>query len=84
MQRLVMPMRWSVSQPLMAVAKRRGLAMEAFAASIASDAAWVEKIVRPQNAASLITVHLPVRACSSSLLDQLLPACLLGGSGSSK
>ena len=48
MQRLVMPMRWSVSQPLMAVAKRRGLAMEAFAASIASDAAWVEKIVRPQ------------------------------------
>lgn len=27
---------------------RRGLAMEAFAASIQSDAAWVEKIVRDQ------------------------------------
>jgi hypothetical protein len=48
MRRLVMPMRWPVSQSLMAIAKRRGLAMEAFAASIASDAAWVQKIVRSQ------------------------------------
>jgi len=36
------------------------------------------------NAMSLIASQLPVRACSNSLLDQLLPACLSGGSGSSK
>jgi hypothetical protein len=36
------------------------------------------------SAMSLITSQLPVRACSNSLLDQLLPACLSGGSGSSK